>query len=176
MKKKYCPYCDQEITGIYCRGCKRLVLHPYEQETDYYLNTQHPVWEEICQFHGDLQTGAMPNRQPQENRQVKENRRPQENRGWREPGRGLKKETQTGRGIREIVDRGKEFRTQWSAAQRKKRALKEENARPKQMSVWVFLFLVLVVIYGGDIIWRGGLTLISEIMDSAAELINGLTS
>lgn len=88
----------------------------------------------------------------------------------------MKKETQTGRGIREIVDQGKEFRTQWSAAQRKKRALKEENARPKQMSVWVFLFLVLVVIYGGDIIWRGGLTLISEIMDSAAELINGLTS
>ena len=170
MKKKYCPYCDQEITGIYCRGCKRLVLHPYEQETDYFLNTQHPVWEEICQFHGDLQTGAMPNRQ------AKENRRPQENRGWREPGRGLKKETQAGHGIREIVDRGKEFRTQWSAAQRKKRALKEENAQPKQMSVWVFLFLVLVVIYGGDIIWRGGLTLISEIMDSAAELINGLTS
>ena len=59
----------------------------------------------------------------------------------------------------------------------KEKASAKGGECPSQADVvWVFLFLVLVVIYGGDIIWRGGLTLISEIMDSAAELINGLTS
>lgn len=60
MIKKFCPYCDQEIGGgHYCKGCKRIVLHPYVQQVTYYLNERHSQSEESCQYHGDLHTGSM---------------------------------------------------------------------------------------------------------------------
>lgn len=52
MKQRYCPYCDQKMTsGIYCKGCKRIVLHPYMQDVDYYLNERHPQHEAGCLYH-----------------------------------------------------------------------------------------------------------------------------
>ncbi len=52
MKDKYCPYCDQKMTsGLYCKGCKRIVLHPYWQDVDYYLNERHPQHETDCLYH-----------------------------------------------------------------------------------------------------------------------------
>ena len=52
MKDKYCPYCDQKMTsGLYCKGCKRIVLHPYWQDVDYYLNERHPQQETDCLYH-----------------------------------------------------------------------------------------------------------------------------
>ena len=52
MKDKYCPYCDQTLTsGLYCKGCKRIVLHPYWQDVDYYLNERHPQQETDCLYH-----------------------------------------------------------------------------------------------------------------------------
>ena len=51
MKDKYCPYCDQKMTsGLYCKGCKRIVLHPYWQDVDYYLNERHPQQETDCLY------------------------------------------------------------------------------------------------------------------------------
>lgn len=53
MKQKYCPYCDQKMTSdFYCEGCRRIVLHPYEQDVDYYLNERHPQNETDCLYHG----------------------------------------------------------------------------------------------------------------------------
>ena len=52
MRDKYCPYCDQKMTsGLYCKGCKRIVLHPYWQDVDYYLNERHPQHETDCLYH-----------------------------------------------------------------------------------------------------------------------------
>lgn len=60
MKKKICPYCDQAIKdGIYCKGCRRIVLKPVIWDVDYYLNERHPASETNCQYHGDLHTGKM---------------------------------------------------------------------------------------------------------------------
>lgn len=56
MKKKICPYCDQAIQGLYCKGCRRVVLHPADWEVDYYLNERHPQNEENCSYHGELRT------------------------------------------------------------------------------------------------------------------------
>lgn len=53
MKTKICPCCDQPITGIYCKGCRKIVWKPVEQEVHYYLNTRHPEHETNCSFHGD---------------------------------------------------------------------------------------------------------------------------
>ncbi len=53
MKIRVCPCCDQPIKGIYCKGCKKLVLHPVEQNIHYYLNERHPEFEADCTFHGD---------------------------------------------------------------------------------------------------------------------------
>jgi len=60
MLKKICPYCDQVLTGNYCKGCKRFVRKPLLWDVDYYLNERHPASEENCQYHGDLHTGQMP--------------------------------------------------------------------------------------------------------------------
>lgn len=52
MKQRYCPYCDQKMTSdFYCGGCKRIVLHPYEQDVDYFLNERHPQHEPDCLYH-----------------------------------------------------------------------------------------------------------------------------
>lgn len=60
MKKKICPCCDQVIkNGIYCKGCRRIVLRPVIWDVDYYLNERHPASETNCQYHGDLHTGKM---------------------------------------------------------------------------------------------------------------------
>lgn len=59
MQKKMCPYCDQTINGMYCRGCRRIVWKPQVWEVDYYLNERHPGTEANCQYHGDLHTGEM---------------------------------------------------------------------------------------------------------------------
>ncbi len=60
MKKKICPCCDQVMkNGIYCKGCRRLVLRPVVWDVDYYLNERHPASETNCQYHGDLHTGKM---------------------------------------------------------------------------------------------------------------------
>lgn len=62
MKKKICPYCDQTVTGNYCRGCRRIVWKPVVWDVDYYLNERHPESEENCQYHGDLHTGVTASR------------------------------------------------------------------------------------------------------------------
>lgn len=55
MKKKICPYCDQVMKNPgYCGFCHRIVLHPGEQEVNYYLNERHPAVEEDCLYHGPL--------------------------------------------------------------------------------------------------------------------------
>lgn len=55
MKKKICPYCDQVMKhSCYCGFCRRVVLHPKEQEINYYLNERHPRHEEDCSYHGSL--------------------------------------------------------------------------------------------------------------------------
>ena len=59
MKKRVCPYCDQPIAGMYCKGCRRIVRKPVEIEVTYYLNERHPASEESCQYHGDLHTGKI---------------------------------------------------------------------------------------------------------------------
>ena len=51
MKMKLCPCCDQPIEGIYCKGCKKIVWKPIEQEVDYYLNRRHPEFEHACTYH-----------------------------------------------------------------------------------------------------------------------------
>ncbi|MEY8395484.1 hypothetical protein AALB64_11800 [Lachnospiraceae bacterium 45-P1] len=61
MKKKICPCCDQTLkNGIYCKGCRRVVLNPVVWDVDYYLNERHPDSETNCQYHGDLHTGKLP--------------------------------------------------------------------------------------------------------------------
>lgn len=59
MRKRICPYCDQELEGRYCRGCRRFVKNPLIVDVNYYLNERHPASEESCQYHGDLHTGEM---------------------------------------------------------------------------------------------------------------------
>ena len=54
MRKRICPYCDQELEGRYCRGCRRFVKTPLIVDVNYYLNERHPASEENCQYHGDL--------------------------------------------------------------------------------------------------------------------------
>lgn len=54
MKTKICPCCDQPIKGIYCRGCRKIVLNPVEQNITYYLNRRHPEFETDCSFHNDV--------------------------------------------------------------------------------------------------------------------------
>jgi len=54
MKTKICPCCDQPITGIYCKGCRKFVLHPVEQDVRYYLNTRHPESDHDCTYHDDV--------------------------------------------------------------------------------------------------------------------------
>ena len=51
MKMKICPCCDQPIEGKYCKGCRKIVLKPIEQEVDYYLNRRHPDFEHACTYH-----------------------------------------------------------------------------------------------------------------------------
>ena len=51
MKMKTCPCCDQPIEGKYCKGCRKIVLKPIEQEVDYYLNRRHPDFEHACTYH-----------------------------------------------------------------------------------------------------------------------------
>ena len=51
MKMKICPCCDQPIEGIYCKGCRKIVWKPIEQEVDYYLNRRHPEFEHACTYH-----------------------------------------------------------------------------------------------------------------------------
>lgn len=53
MKTKVCPCCDQPIRGMYCRGCRKIVLNPVEQDVHYYLNERHPEHETDCSFHGN---------------------------------------------------------------------------------------------------------------------------
>lgn len=53
MKTKVCPCCDQPINGIYCKGCRKIVLNPVEQDIKYYLNTRHPDYDHTCTFHGN---------------------------------------------------------------------------------------------------------------------------
>ena len=38
MRKRICPYCDQELEGRYCRGCRRFVKTPLIVDVNYYLN------------------------------------------------------------------------------------------------------------------------------------------
>ena len=59
MRKRICPYCDQELESRYCRGCRRFVKTPLIVDVNYYLNERHPASEESCQYHGDLHTGEM---------------------------------------------------------------------------------------------------------------------
>ncbi len=59
MKTKVCPCCDQPITGIYCKGCRKLVLNPVEQEIRYYLNTRHPQDDHHCMFHDSGDAGNL---------------------------------------------------------------------------------------------------------------------
>ena len=54
MKTKVCPICDQPMKGIYCKGCKKIVLNPVEQNITYYLNTRHPEFETNCSYHNEL--------------------------------------------------------------------------------------------------------------------------
>lgn len=79
MKKKICPYCDQVITGNYCKGCRRFVRKPVSWEVDYYLNERHPASEENCQYHGDLHTGRM----VQEKQQIQTKKAPAPNQSVR---------------------------------------------------------------------------------------------
>ena len=51
MKMKICPCCDQPIERNYCKGCRKIVLKPLEQDVDYYLNTRHPDFEHACTYH-----------------------------------------------------------------------------------------------------------------------------
>lgn len=53
MKTKVCPCCDQPISGIYCKGCRKIVWNPVEQDIHYYLNTRHPEDDHSCSFHND---------------------------------------------------------------------------------------------------------------------------
>ena len=58
MKTKVCPICDQPIHGMYCKGCKKIVLHPVEQNITYFLNTRHPEFETNCSYHNDIPRSA----------------------------------------------------------------------------------------------------------------------
>ena len=58
MKTKVCPCCDQPIQGIYCKGCRKIVLHPVEQNIHYYLNERHPEHETDCSYHGNTAAGT----------------------------------------------------------------------------------------------------------------------
>ena len=58
MKTKICPCCDQPIKGIYCKGCRKIVLNPVEQNITYYLNTRHPEHETDCSYHNDVPQGS----------------------------------------------------------------------------------------------------------------------
>ncbi|MBE5972456.1 MAG: hypothetical protein E7246_08075 [Lachnoclostridium sp.] len=51
MKMKICPCCDQPINGFYCKGCRKIVWKPVEQNVQYYLNTRHPEYEHACAYH-----------------------------------------------------------------------------------------------------------------------------
>ena len=51
MKMKLCPCCDQPIQGIYCKGCRKIVLNPVEQNVTYYLNRRHPEFDHDCTYH-----------------------------------------------------------------------------------------------------------------------------
>lgn len=59
MKTKVCPCCDQPIEGIYCKGCRKIVWKPVEQDIRYYLNTRHPAGEHDCTYHdGDVRSSS----------------------------------------------------------------------------------------------------------------------
>ena len=51
MKMKICPCCDQPMEGIYCKGCRKIVWKPVEQDVNYYLNVRHPAYDHDCTFH-----------------------------------------------------------------------------------------------------------------------------
>lgn len=53
MTTKVCPCCDQPIKGMYCKGCRKIVLHPVVQDIHYYLNERHPEYETDCSYHGN---------------------------------------------------------------------------------------------------------------------------
>ncbi|RGY99048.1 hypothetical protein [Clostridium sp. AM58-1XD] len=59
MKRKVCPICDKAMkVPFYCGTCKRIVLHPYEQDATYYLNERHPSSEADCSYHNGRQNEA----------------------------------------------------------------------------------------------------------------------
>lgn len=53
MKTKICPICDQPISGMYCKGCRKIIRKPVERETAYFLNTRHPEFEHDCMYHAE---------------------------------------------------------------------------------------------------------------------------
>lgn len=57
IKTKVCPCCDQPIHGNYCKGCRKIVWKPVEQEIHYYLNERHPANETNCSYHNDVEPG-----------------------------------------------------------------------------------------------------------------------
>lgn len=76
MEKKICPYCDQPISGMYCKGCRRFVKKPVTVNVTYYLNERHSESEESCQYHGDLLTGKMEEVNKKNSRQPPQRKRP----------------------------------------------------------------------------------------------------
>ena len=86
MKQRYCPYCDQKMTsGIYCKGCKRIVLHPYMQDVDYFLNERHPQHESGCLYHDGENSPGMQN-EKKKTKQEKRTADPFQNMGNRTAG------------------------------------------------------------------------------------------
>lgn len=61
MKTKVCPCCDQPIQGMYCKGCRKIVWNPVEQDIRYYLNTRHPAEDHDCTYHDDeVRSSSLP--------------------------------------------------------------------------------------------------------------------
>ena len=86
MKQRYCPYCDQKMTsGIYCKGCKRIVLHPYMQDVDYFLNERHPQHESGCLYHDGENSPGM-QKEKKKTKQEKKTADPFQNMGNRTTG------------------------------------------------------------------------------------------
>ena len=72
MKMKICPCCDQPIEGKYCKGCRKIVWKPIEQEVDYYLNRRHPDFEHACTYH-DVEVRKSANRMTVSELEAKKN-------------------------------------------------------------------------------------------------------
>lgn len=140
MKKAICPYCDQPMESkIYCRGCRRIVLHAPVMEVDYYLNERRPEDAAYCPYHGEPHAGLA----------ILEDRK--DGKRDRPEGRGTKekpKETQK----KQEKKTTKTMRKKQPAKKAASRPQAQEKAKKKRSWPFIVLLLYVALMFGGGLL------------------------